>query len=85
MKTKFQERVRKLVDAVAPNLWNYFKNSMLQACDEVCGKKKGGKNHGDTWWWDKEVKETIQQKKVAYKLMCKNRSEENKANKNIKN
>ena len=41
MKTKFQERVRELVDVDAPNLWNSFKNSMLQACDEVCGKKKG--------------------------------------------
>ena len=44
MKTKFQERVRELVDVDAPNLWNTFKNSMLQACDEVCGKKKGRKN-----------------------------------------
>ena len=50
MKTKFQERIRELVDVDAPNLWNTFKNSMLQACDEVCGKKKGRKNHGDTWW-----------------------------------
>ena len=56
----------------------YFKISVLQACDEVCGKKKGRKNHGDTWWWNEKVKEAIQQKKVAYK-MCKNRSEENKA------
>ena len=52
MKTNFQERVRELVDVDvdAPNLWNTFKNSMLQACDEVCGKRKGRKNHGDTWW-----------------------------------
>ena len=58
---------------------------MLQACDEVCGKKKGRKNHGDTWWWNEEVKEATQQKKVAYK-MCKNRSEENRAKyKYIKN
>ena len=86
IKTKFQEKVKKLVDVDAPNLWNTFKNSMLQACDEVCGKKKGRKNHGDTWWWNEEVKEPIQQKKVAYKKMCKNRSKENKANyKYIKN
>ena len=39
MKTKFQERARELVDVDVPNLWNTFKNSMLQACDEVCGKK----------------------------------------------
>ena len=45
---KFQERVKKSVDA--PNPWNTFKNGMLQACDEVCGKKKGRRNHGNTWW-----------------------------------
>ena len=72
-------RKRELVDVDAPNLWNTFKNSVLQACDEVCGKKKGRKNHGDTWWWNEEVKEAIQQKKAACKKMCKNRSEENKA------
>ena len=84
-KTKFQERVRELVDVDAPNLWNTFKYSTLQACDEVHRKKKGRKNHGDTWWWNEEVKEAIQHKKVAYKKMCKNRSEENKAKYNIKN
>ena len=85
MKTKFQERVRELVDVDAPNLRNTFKNSMLQAYDEVCEKKKDRKKHGDTWWWNEEVKEAIQLKKVAYK-MCKNRSEENKAKyMNIKN
>ena len=86
MKTKFQERVWELVDVDAPNLWNTFKNSMLQACDEVCGKKNGRRNHGDTWWWNEEVKKAIQQKKVAYEKRYKNRLEENKAKyKNIKN
>ena len=86
MKTRFRERDEELVDVDAPNLWNTFKNSMLPACNEVCGKKKGRKNHGDTWWWNEEVNEAMQQRKVAYRKMCKNRSEENKARyKNIKN
>ena len=85
MKARFQERVKKLVDVDAPNLWNTFKNSMLQACDEVCEKKKRRKNHGDTWW-NEEVKKAIQQKRVAYIKMCENQSKENKAKyKNIKN
>ena len=50
IKTRFQKRVKELVDVDAPNLWNTFKNSMLQACDKVCGKKKGRKNHTNTWW-----------------------------------
>ena len=86
MKTGFQERVKELVDVDAPNLWNTFKNRMLQACDEACGKKKGRRNHGDTWWWDEEVKKAIQLNKVAHKKMCKNRLKENKAKyMNIKN
>ena len=40
MKTRFQETVKELDDVDAPNLWNTFKNNMLQACNEVCGKKK---------------------------------------------
>ena len=42
-KTGCQERVKELVDVVAPNLCNTLKNRMLQACDEACGKKKGKK------------------------------------------
>ena len=49
MKAIFQERVQELVDVDAPNLWNTFKNSTLQACDEVCEKKKGRRNCGDKW------------------------------------
>ena len=50
IKTKFKRRdylnlriFKDLVDIDAPNLWNTFKNSMLQACDKVCGKKKSRK------------------------------------------
>ena len=86
IKTRFQERVKELVDVDAPNLLHTFKNSMLQTCDEVCGKKKGKRNNRDTWWWNEKVEKAIQQKKVAHKKMCKNRLEENKARqKNIKN
>ena len=49
MKSRFQEREKELVDVDAPYLRSTFKNSMLQACDEVCGNKEGRKNHGDTW------------------------------------
>ena len=86
MKARFQEIVKELVDVDEPNLWNTFKNCTSQACAEVCGKKKGRRNHGDSWWWNKEMKEAIRQKKKGYKKMCKNRSEENKTSfKNIKN
>ena len=68
-KTRFQEKVKELVDVDAPNLCNTFKESMLQACDEIYGKKKGRKNYGDAWLCNEEMKEAIQQKKVAYKMI----------------
>ena len=49
IKARFQERVKELVDVDAPNIWNAFKNGILKACDEVGGKKKGRRNHRDTW------------------------------------
>ena len=41
IKTKFYKRVKELINVDAPDLWNIIKNSMLLACDEICGKKKG--------------------------------------------
>ena len=35
---------------------------MLKACDEVCGKKKGRRDQGNTWWWNEDVKEAIARK-----------------------
>ena len=59
---------------------------MLKAFDEGCGKKKGRRDQGDTWWWNKDVKEAIARKKDAHKEKCKSGTEANKArNKNMKN
>ena len=37
---KFATRVEELVRTIASDLWGCFKEGVLQACDEVCGKKK---------------------------------------------
>ena len=36
------EEVMKLFDVGAPNLWGHFKDRVLEECDEMCGKKRGG-------------------------------------------
>ena len=46
----------------------------------MCGKTKGRKDQGNTWWWNEQVKEAIDRKKKAFKTWCKNRSAENKSN-----
>ena len=61
------------------------KEGVLKACDKVCGKKKGKRDQGDTWWWNEDVKEVIARKDV-HKEMCKSGTEANKARyKNMKN
>ena len=56
----------------------HFKDEVLKACDEVCGKKTGRKSEGDTWWWNEEVKESAKRKKEANKAMCQDSTAENK-------
>ena len=36
---RFEGKVTELFDAEAPDLWGHFKDEVLRACDEVCGKK----------------------------------------------
>ena len=79
-RAKFQERVEELVDMDAPDMWKSFKEGVLRACDEVCGKTRGRKDQGgETWWWSNDVKEAVTKKKDAFKEYCKNRTEELKA------
>ena len=51
IRKRFEEKVIKLVEDGAPNLWRYFKDGVLKACGEVSGKKRGRTSKGDTWWW----------------------------------
>ena len=46
IRKRFEEKVIKLVDAGAPNLWGHFKD----------GKKRGRISKGDARWWNEEVK-----------------------------
>ena len=55
-------------------MWGHFKDGVLKAYDEVCGKR-GRKSKRDTWWWNEEVKEA---KKESTQGMCQNNTEENK-------
>ena len=59
-------------------MWEHFNDGVLKACDEVCGKKRGRRSKGDTWWWNEVVKEAVSRKKDAHKTMCENSTEENK-------
>ena len=45
--TRFEKRVKELVSTDAPDLWKIFKDGVLKACDEVCGKKKSRRDRGN--------------------------------------
>ena len=47
IRKRFEEKVIKLDDVGAPNLWGHFTVGVLKASDEVCGKKLG-RSKGDT-------------------------------------
>ena len=67
-------------------MWGHFKDGVLKACDDVCGKKRGRRSKGDTWWWNEDMKEAVSRKKDAYKAMCQHNTEENKRrHKSMKN
>ena len=60
-RARLEGRVEEMVSADAKALWS----------DEVCGKKNGRRDQGDTWWWNENVKEAIARNKDAQKEMCK--------------
>ena len=60
------------------NLWESFRNGVLKACDELCGKKKIRKNGGNKWWWNEEARNALAKKKEAFKTFCKTGLEEHK-------
>ena len=77
---KFEERVVKLVDTDLMDFWGSCKKGVSQACDELCGKTKGRGDCGNTWWWNEQVRDAIDRKKKAFKLLCTNRSMESTNN-----
>ena len=70
IRKQFEEKAIELVDIGVPNMWGQFKHGVIEACDEVCGNKRGRRSKGDTQWWNEEVKEAVSKKKETYKVMC---------------
>ena len=78
IRRRLEEKVTKLVDVGSPNLWGNFKDGASKVCDEVCGKKRGRRSKGDTWWWTEELKEPVSGIREVHKAMCQDSTEENK-------
>ena len=45
-------------------VWRGFKFGLLETADKVCGRTKGRPNHRETWWWNDEVANVVEEKTV---------------------
>ena len=55
--------------------WERYKDCVLKATEKTCGWTKGKRRHGETWWWNENVKQAIDDKKRAYKDMLKEKTD----------
>ena len=77
VKHRFKERMDDLWNSsVKDDIWEKYKECVLQAMEEVCGISKGLARHGETWWWNEEVKKAVQEKKVCFKKWLSEKSSE---------
>ena len=49
IRKQFYVEVIKLVDFEAPDLCGHLNDGVLEACDEVCVKKRGRRSKGNRW------------------------------------
>ena len=49
------------------NAWLKYNSSVLKAAEEMCGTSKGRPQHGETWWWNQDVKKPSQRKRKVFR------------------
>ena len=60
--------------------WETVTEDLKQLGEKLLGKTSGNMKQGkETWWWNEDVRESIQTKKLAKRTLDKDISEENKA------
>ena len=59
IRNRFKEKVIELADIGISKLCEHFKDGVLEACDEMCDRKRSSRSEGDTCWCDEEAMEVI--------------------------
>lgn len=70
-RTRVEDRLDKRIDDDDDNVdvvWGGLKNCLMSVADEVCGRTKGAPRHSETWWWNDEVEEVVNEKQRLYKI-----------------
>ncbi|KAK3525881.1 hypothetical protein QTP70_010990 [Hemibagrus guttatus] len=81
---KEEHRVEKLRQALGgqvllPNDWETTAEVIRETGRKVLGVSSGrGKEDKETWWWNEEVQDSIQRKRLAKRKWDMNRTEENR-------
>ena len=52
-------------------VWRGFKCGLLETADKVCGQIKGRPKHRETWWWNDEVEQVVEEKRRHFKVWQK--------------
>ena len=58
--------------------WDEWSKSIMRVTNEVCGVSRGGQKQKSTWWWNEQVKEAVQKKRLLYKRWQKNKNPKSK-------
>ena len=53
------------------DVWKQLKGGLLSAASSVCGHTKRNQWRKQTWWWNQEVNDAIQEKRKCYKAWKK--------------
>ena len=82
LRLNFEEKIKVKADlrgvGDVENMWKMLKESLLEVADEVCGRTKGPPRHRESWWWNKEVGEVIDEKRQLFKIWKKSKKEEDR-------
>ena len=62
------------MDGVVDVVWGALRDCLLDVADEVCGRTKGKQRHSETWWWNAEVAEVIEEKQRLFKIYDKSKT-----------
>uniref|UniRef100_A0A8D8LKZ5 Craniofacial development protein 2 n=2 Tax=Cacopsylla melanoneura TaxID=428564 RepID=A0A8D8LKZ5_9HEMI len=88
-KLKERENVEKFQSIIQNNIpitelqsveeeWKAYKNCLIHAAEEVCGRTSGRRRWKETPWWNERVKSAVCEKNNMFRIYFKNRTLENR-------
>ena len=67
IKSKLKNSIQEQEIENIESAWSVYKNTLIEAANEVCGQKRIGGKQKRTQWWNEKVKQKVKEKKEAWK------------------